>query len=321
MGSVPTSAAASAAITVLNNNGGDAKRLEVCAKRFKEPLCPRQPGMIGSIFKSVARLSELNKPDTESRDPLVLLGAQVPLTNFPSKYGMDITELINDHGVNINDFFKNGYKMSDLCDAFSSRMNPEEGMDVLYYLGIDAEHFRVCPDLVQPEILKKRLGYDPRMLTQLGYQYTPQSSWTIPDMIRVGLTMPIVMDVGLTHAQDWARLKATATSPTQLTTFGCTRVLESQLSAPVPVQQQVIYAQPALQQQQQAYHAKSANVAPVCTTNNNNIGSSSSRVNVPGVALSQTELESIRRSRDEQYNGPKLVSRTDQSPFKLLLLK
>lgn len=309
-----------------------ALRRALSAERAKEPLCPPQiessTGMklVSGFMRTVTRLSETFKPDSESSDPFTLLAARVPLVDIRDKHGMDITEMINDYGVTINDFFKHGYALGDMCDAFSSRMNTQEGMDVLYFLGIGSEHFRVCPELVQPQVIRTKLGYVPQHLLQLGFQFDSNFRWTIPEMVRVGLTMPILMEAGLTLAADWAQIKATATLPGQLTEFGVTRALEAQLVAPAVQLQQQPQPQPqrlpfvqvteTRQQQQQPQQQQPQ------------------RIMVPGVTVSRDELEATRRSvtsaaaattaaaaaTASKYNGPRLVTPAAQSPFQIMLV-
>jgi hypothetical protein len=186
---------------------------------------------------------DASKPDKESGDPFVLLASRIPLRELVNKHGFDITELINDHGVTINDFFRSGYTLGEMCDAFSSRMNQREGMDVLYYLGVAAEHIRALPQLMPVEVLRDKLGYKPEMLQTLGFSYEEAANvWTIPDMIRVGLTMPLVMKAGLCTRSGWDRLKATASTHLQLLAFGATPDVEAILDMVSP---------PAVAQQQQ----------------------------------------------------------------------
>jgi transposase len=176
----------------------------------------------------------------------------VPLKEIVERHGYDITELINDHGITINDFLRNGYALGEMCDAFSSRMNEREGMDVLYYLGVAAEHIRLMP----METLRSRLGYRPEMLEILGYRFAPSGAWTIADMIGVGLTMPLVIKAGMQTAADWERLKAASAPVTlqMLQAFGVTPELEASLVTRADLPSAV-----AVQQQQQpVYHSEAS---------------------------------------------------------------
>lgn len=228
-------AAAKIATSVSPSTGGEdpevVRRKAAAATRIREPLVPFRPGkvgqFIGGVMRTVSKISSASVPDHDSNDPFTLLKARVPLADVVNKRGFDITELINDYGVTINDFFGNGYAMSEMCDAFSSRMNSTEGMDVLYHLGISAEHFRLLPQYVQVDVLRKKLGYEARMLPQLGYTFTA-GAWTLPQMLSVGLTMPLVTQCGLQFRNDWEQLKAGAT-PEQLHQFGWCKPLEDAL--------------------------------------------------------------------------------------------
>jgi len=208
------------------------KRKSVMARRAREPLNPPQPGSLkkfgGGVLRIFSKLTDAGKPNDESSDPFVLLREHVPLKDIVNTHYMDITELINDHAVTINDFFGNGYNMSMMCDAFSSRMNKTEGLSVLYNLGISAEHFFCTPDLVQVGVMQDKLGYTPEWLKHFGYKFVP-GQLTIPQMMNVGLTMPLVMECGLKEKSEWTQLKATADSEDQLEDFGWTPQLENQL--------------------------------------------------------------------------------------------
>jgi hypothetical protein len=209
------------------------QRIQDSVGRRVEPLCPPERSTIGEFFGSVLRLAgrvrEANIPDDESSDPYALLRAKVPLTELVKKHGFDITELINDHGVTIVDFVSNGYTIGEMCNAFGSRMNPVEGMDVLYYLGMTDEFFTAVPDLVQVPVMRQRLGYTPQaLIDKFGYRFCP-GKWTLPQMLDAGLNMALVMQCGMRSVQEWHQLRATATSMKELAQFGVTPELEGQL--------------------------------------------------------------------------------------------
>jgi hypothetical protein len=212
-----------------------ARRRAANASRRTEPLSPPQRSAIGSFFGEVLRIAgrvtEASIPDEESGDPYALLRAKVPLETLVAKHGFDITELINDHGVTIADFFENGYTIGEMCNAFGSRMNRAEGMNVLYYLGMTDEFITALPQLSQVETMKSRLGFTPDALVkQLGYSFKPgPRAWTLPQMLDVGLTMPMVMEQGMRTLQEWQELKATARTNDDLRRFGVTPALEAQL--------------------------------------------------------------------------------------------
>jgi hypothetical protein len=69
--------------------------------RYNEPLKPlsiRQnavAAVCASVLERIGNLVDRNKPDTQSRDPRVLLDQRIPLTQLVNVHGMDITELIN----------------------------------------------------------------------------------------------------------------------------------------------------------------------------------------------------------------------------------
>jgi hypothetical protein len=110
-------------------------------------------------------------------------------------------------------------------------------MDVLYYLGVAAEHIRALPQYMPVEMMREKLGYKPEMLETLGFRYDGSESarmWTLPDMVRVGLNMPLVMKAGLCDRASWERLKATAQSPIQLLAFGATPDMEAILDVVAP---------------------------------------------------------------------------------------
>ena len=239
-----------------------SKHARMLNRDATEPLVPRQHGpvssFIGTILSSVSQLVAASAPVEESNDPFVLLRARVPLTRvMVEKHAIGIAELINDHGVTINDFFGNGYTIGDMCDAFPTRMNTETGLDVLGSLGMHEEHFRRLPQLSQIGLVRDRLGYVPAdMVRRFGYQYANPSSggWTLSELVSVGLDMPLVMEAGLVRRNQWEELKQTGT-PAELALFGATPALVSSLAAPVvdpppaaaasmqaPVQQQPVWS-------------------------------------------------------------------------------
>jgi len=258
------------------------KRKLAMEKRYREPLSPPKPGAISKIGKGIlwgiSRMAEANKPDYESSDPFVLLKSHVPLTDIVNKHGMDITELINDHGVTINDFFENGYTLPEMCDAFASRLNHREGFNVLYNLGISADHFFMCPELVQPVVLNQRVGYTGEWLKGLGYTFKP-GVYTIPQMLSVGMSMPFLLECGLNEKQDWENLKATCQSPQQLSDFGYSQQLENQLiDSRIRIQQQqqqqqfqMPYQSMQEQQYSQPYVAGSNQLVAVPMSSQNNL--------------------------------------------------
>lgn len=217
---------------------------------------------VGAVLSGVSQMVAASAPVEESTDPFVLLKAQVPLASIMvGKHAIGIAELINDHGVTINDFFGNGYTIGDMCDAFPTRMNPQGGLDVLSNLGMHEEHFRRFPQLSQIGIVKDRLGYTPAdMVRRFGYQYkspVTQGGWTLSELVSVGLTMPLVIEAGMTHRNQWEELKQTGT-PAELALFGATPALIAALavSAPAPLPPLVQAATPtpipiALHQPQQ----------------------------------------------------------------------
>lgn len=210
--------------------------------RYKEPLkalSTRQNAVAAacaSVLDKIGSLVDRNKPDTQSRDPRVLLDQRVPLTKLVQEHGLDITELINDHGLNINDFFSRGYSMSHMCDAFASRLNRDEGRAVLYALGMSVDHFTMVPQYVQQDLMRERLGYEPSWLLDFGYHFDPNKH-TLTQLVGLGLTMPMVMDAGLRTRSQWEYLKANG-SGSELVKFGCTAALENELLLDIPIQQQ-----------------------------------------------------------------------------------
>jgi hypothetical protein len=129
---LPEAVAAAAAAAPQVTMRSDAELRAISAARVGEPLNPPSSGglrkLAGGVMRYVSKLIDSNKPDKEaSGDPFTLLQARIPLRDLVGKHGYDITELINDHGVTVNDFFRSGYTLGEMCDAFSSRMNPREG--------------------------------------------------------------------------------------------------------------------------------------------------------------------------------------------------
>ena len=205
----------------------------------------KERGYIGSLIewgvKTAASLAESGVPDDESSNPYKLLKAGVPLTTLVHKHGFDITELINDHRVTIRDFFTNGYTMSDMCTAFS-RMNRDEGMDVVWVLGMTDAYLTQCPSLSQVDVMKSQLGFTPQhLIDKLGYQFVP-GAWTMPQMIDAGLTMEIVKRQGMRTIQEFQQLASTARGTEDLIRFGVTQALiddlldENMLGTPAATQ-------------------------------------------------------------------------------------
>lgn len=224
---------APAAVT---QNPNALRRLANNAARRTETLKPYQPsGLVswfGGFLRVAGRVGEASIPDDESDDPLALLAAGVSLTTMVKKHGFDITELINDHGITIADFFRNGYTIGDMCDAFGSRMNLPEGMRVLYYLGMTDEYISAMPQHSQPAVMKARLGFNvDSLIRDLDYKFVP-GRWTLPQMVEVGLTMPVVMKQGMQTLEDWLALRATARNDLDLFHFGVTPQLEASLARP-----------------------------------------------------------------------------------------
>lgn len=211
--------------------------------RYNEPLKPlsvRQnvvAAACASALETIGRLVDRNKPDTQSRDPRVLLDQRIPLTQLVNVHGMDITELINDHGINVNDFFERGYTMTHMCDAFSSRLNKKDGLAALYALGMSVDHFTMVPQYTQETVMRERLGYDPSWLLKFGYRFDPNKH-TLGQLVGLGLTMPMVMNAGLRTKSQWEHLKRTGASRNELEKFGCTPQLEAELLLDMPMEQQ-----------------------------------------------------------------------------------
>ncbi len=254
-----------------------SKHMRMLHRDTSEPLIPKQRGpvsaFVGAVLSSVSQMVAASAPVEESTDPFVLLKAQVPLTSIMvGKHAIGIAELINDHGVTINDFFANGYTIGDMCDAFPTRMNPQggSGLDVLSNLGMHEEHFRRFPQLSQIGIVRDRLGYVPAdMVRRFGYQYANPSAggWTLSELVSVGLTMPLVIEAGLTHRNQWEELKQTGTAA-ELALFGAAPSLIAALTVaaqqqPQPQQQTLVPAVQPLQQQQPVM-----NVWPVMVPHN-----------------------------------------------------
>lgn len=81
--------------------------------------------------------------------------------------------------------------------------------------------------------MKAKLGLTvDTLISRLEYKFVP-GRWTIPQMIEVGLTMPVVMQHGMQTTDEWAELKATARNTSDLLQFGFTPLLESQLVHPM----------------------------------------------------------------------------------------
>jgi hypothetical protein len=238
-GSVSVEASASVPVSQQSSNDQQyhdsrARRLANNAARSKEPLVPYDPspvqGWFAGVLRVAGRLGEANIPDEESEDPVALLDAKVPLQTIRQKHGFDITELIKDYGVTIADFFRNGYTMGEMCDAFHSRMNPQEGMRVLYCLGMTDEYISARAEQSQVPIMKERLGFNVEsLLRDLEYKFVP-GRWTLPQMLEVGLTMPVVMKAGLSTVSEWMQLANTAQTEEDYMAFGVTPELELSLT-------------------------------------------------------------------------------------------
>jgi len=257
------------AVASCNETSGDprdpqhpsrVRRLAQNAARRTEPLKPYEPatnveGWAGQLLRVFGRVAESSIPDDESEDPVALLDARIPLQTLVRKHGFDITELINDYAVDISDFFRNGYTIGEMCDAFDSRMNPTEGMRVLYFLGMTDEFISARPDQAQVPIMKARLGFNvDKLLSDLDYRFVA-GRWTLPQMLEVGLTMPVVMAKGMQTQEEWLQLQNTRASDVDLIRFGVTPELEARLQrVPLPVQveaaQPVPVPVPAQQHQQ-----------------------------------------------------------------------
>ena len=80
--------------------------------------------------------------------------------------------------------------------------------------------------------MKAKLGLTvDTLINRLDYKFVP-GRWTIPQMIEVGLTMPVVMRQGMRTTEEWAQLRATARTTSDLLQFGATPLLEAQLIHP-----------------------------------------------------------------------------------------
>lgn len=303
-----------------------AIRKAIAAERAREPLCPPNPGflgkMLGGVRKAVTLVSESSKPDWESNDPFKLLRARVPLRDLVNVHGYDITELINDHGVTINDFFENGYKLGDMCDAFSSRMNRKEGLDVLYFLRIDAEHFRQCPDMVQVPVIKQKLGYVGAALRNYGFAFHPgPDMWTLPQMLEAGMTFSDAVAAGMTRKSDWARVRATGT-PQQIAMFRPEEsilvddtALVNNSSSPVMYVAEPV-AQTRMAPSSSVMYPVSASVSPVSTAHAVRVQGPTA----PGIALTPEQELALKPVR-APYNGPRLVERKPKIPIVVVTRK
>jgi hypothetical protein len=227
-------ASSSASIVPAHEQAARDRRIANNVARRSEPLRPYEPSLIegwfGSLLGVAGRVEEASLPDEESGDPVALLNAGVPLATLVRKHGFDITELINDPpAVTIADFYRNGYTMGEMCDAFASRMNTTEGMRVLYFLGMTDEYISARPHQSQVAVMKERLGFNVESLIRdLDYRFVP-GRWTLPQMVEVGLTMPVVMRMGMRTWDEWLELRATAETMDDLDQFGATPQLEAKL--------------------------------------------------------------------------------------------
>lgn len=260
------------------------RRKQLSAARIEEPL--------GANRQDSARLQESSSSSTlknvfskyvvplfartgapvESLPPRELLAQKIPLADVVGKYGYDITELINDHELDINDFFEHGYTVGEMMDAFSSRMNQKDGLNVLSALGIQAEHFRCVPDLVMADAMKKKIGYKPSdLVDRFHFQYKspvthPDEAWTLQEMIDAGLTFEDVRRAGLQCEVQWKELKQTV-APLSLSRlekqFGITPELVQLHLVPEAVTAQMAngYLNFKEQQEQEARRMKEAEQA------------------------------------------------------------
>lgn len=230
-----------------------------------EPLAPVQAkrgyasSFIGGLLSKVSVLMASGGPVEDSSDPFVLLGARVPLKEvMVGRHAIGITELINDHGVTINDFFCNGYSIGDMCEAFPARMTRENGLDVLGNLGMHEEHFRRLPELAQIGIARDKLGYSPSdMVRRFGLEYKSpktEDGWTLAELVRVGMDMPLIMEAGLKHRHEWEELKQTGTAQ-EVALFKATPALVSSLVIAVVHPPLPLAVQEQPQQQQQQYQS------------------------------------------------------------------
>ncbi len=292
------------AVQSLEDKALEARRA-ASQRRWKEPLVHRRERnfsvrVAGSLLESISRAMEAGKPDEKSSNPMVQLKAGISLQEIVHR-GNDITEFINDYGATINDFFSQGWTLDQvrfvfffceivsslihslkkMCDAFGSRMNPHEGMEVLKQLQITPEHFKfgLKPVIVAEdgqsrqymtiECLVNRLGYRPEcMIKDFGFEWTPQ--WSVADMVNLGINIEMAVQSGMTDAFQWMHVKAAAT-PEQLAAFRWTPEWDTLLSRQPHVQPQQqpisapLYAQPMAPQQatytpQQALYSQT--VAP-----------------------------------------------------------
>ncbi len=255
-----------------------ARRIADAPKRRKEPFKPYEPsffaGVVANLLQVAGRVGEASIPDDESSDPFALLEARVPLKTLVTKHGFDITELINDHGVTIADIFRTChpedrmYTMSEMCDAFGSRMNRDEGMRVLYYLGMTDRYLTERPEQSQVDVMREKLGFSLQSLvSDLGYHFEP-GVWTLGQMVDMGMTMDWVMKQGMRTWDEWDELRQTARNANDITRFAVTPALTALLlrfdqpslppvdAAPLYTEQELQQAaiqQYAQQQQQQHY--------------------------------------------------------------------
>jgi len=253
---------------VVPSPSDSAIKLAKMQSRMNEPLHPLSTQRSGAtaffagVLDKIGSLADRNKPDTQARNPFVLLDQRIPLTELVTEHGMDITELINDHGLNVNDFFLRGYTMAHMCEAFGSRMNKKDGLRVLCALGMSPDHFAKVPQYVQEPVLREKLGYEPSWLLSLGYAFEPNKD-TLPQLLQLGMSMPLVMKAGLRTKSQWEFLKNTAITPQQIAQFGWNKQLDAQLLLDLPLNNNVHQA-PQYVQQQMNY----VDVAPPTTITN-----------------------------------------------------
>lgn len=203
------------------------RRKQMSASRINEPLGASGSGVgaangqsfVGSVLSAVSnRLAPLFSragAPVENLPPRELLALKIPLKEMVSKYGYDITELINDHRLNINDFFEHGYTVGEMIDAFPSRMNMKDGMTVMSLLGIQAEHFRCVPDLVSADVMAKKIGYKASdLVDRFDLKYKSPvtdggDAWTLQELVDNGLTLADMQRAGLECEVQWDELKQT----------------------------------------------------------------------------------------------------------------